>query len=347
MLRPIPLRNPPNPFDRTLVEYFDGATPDAPLKLYEDATKTVLTSNDSPDVGFRYSLNPYRGCLHGCAYCYARPSHEYLGFGAGTDFERRILIKTRAPELLRRELDAPRWKGERVVLSGNTDPYQPLEASYRLTRQCLEVFSEYRNPVHVITKSPLVERDLELLSTMSSIARVGVSVSIPFWDESIARSMEPYVATPRRRIETIRRLHAAGIATTVNVAPVVPALGDRDMVRVLEAAAAAGAESAAMIMLRLPRAVRPVFEERLRSELPLAAERVLARTREVRRGKSNDPRFFSRMTGEGPYADSVIALFTATATRLGLRTSAREADESAPPTFRRPSDRGGQLRLFG
>jgi DNA repair photolyase len=338
-VRRIPLENPQNRFEAGHTEYLDGETPTAPLRLYLDQSKTALVENDSPDVGFRWSINPYRGCVHGCAYCYARPSHEYLGFGAGSDFERNILVKKRAPELLRRELRSARWRGELVVLSGNTDAYQPIEAGFRLTRACLEVLAEHGNPIHIITKGTLVERDIDVLADLSRHARVGVSVSIPFWDADVARAIEPYVATPQRRIETIRRLSTAGIRVTVNVAPLIPGLGDRDMPRVLEEARAAGARRAATIMLRLPGPVREVFESRLEAAMPLAKERVLARTREVRGGKLNDPRFHARMSGSGPYADSIRALFDATCRRLGYDVS--------PPEVEEPERHAGaQLSLF-
>jgi DNA repair photolyase len=340
----IPLKNPPNPWASHHVDYL-GEPPAVRLEVYEDHSRSILAENDSPDVGFRWSLNAYRGCFHGCAYCFARPSHEYLGFGAGTDFERRIVVKPRAAELLRAAFDAPAWKGELVVVSGNTDCYQPLEASYGLTRACLEVMAEYRNPLHIITKSPLVERDIDVLARLTEVSRAGVSVSIPFWNVENARAIEPYVATPERRMLTVRRLREAGIDVTVNVAPVIPGLNDRDIGAILEAAAAAGARSAALILLRLPGSVKDVFTERLRAALPLSAEKVLARTREMRGGKLNDPRFHSRMTGSGQYADSISQLFEATARRLGLDTGCKGSQPS-PSTFRRPTDRGGQLRLF-
>lgn len=345
-MRRLPLSNPARRFETSLLEYFDGAVPTAPLRLYEDETRTALSKNDSPDVGFRVSLNPYRGCLHGCAYCYARPTHEYLGFGSGTDFERRIVVKRRVAELLRQELAAPAWTGERIVLSGNTDPYQPIEATFGLTRSCLGVLREFENPVHVVTKSPLVERDIDRLRSLAEVADVGVSVSIPVWDEAAARAMEPYAATPRRRIETIRRLSSEGIAVTVNVAPLIPGLGDREMPHILSEARAAGARSAAIIILRLPGPVREVFESRLRSALPLVAGRVMELTRQVRGGRENDARFFSRMRGEGPIAEAIHGLFESTARRLGLDTKPRGLDAARRGTAGRATDRGGQLLLF-
>jgi DNA repair photolyase len=317
-MRALPRKNPLSPWESTHVEYL-GEPPPTPLEVYEDESKSILSENSSPDVGFRFSVNAYRGCYHGCAYCYARPSHEYLGFGSGTDFERKIIVKKRAPELLRKALAKPPWKRETIVFSGNTDCYQPLEATYRLTRGCLEVCAELDNPVHIITKAPLIERDLDVIGRLAERGLIGVTVSVPFWDPVAARIVEPGVATPQRRILAVERLARAGVPVSVNVAPVIPGLTDRDLGKILEAAAAAGASSADMILLRLPGNVKHVFEERLRAGMPLAVDRVLARTREVRGGKLNDPRFGSRMRGEGEYAAAVQRLFYATAERLGLR----------------------------
>jgi DNA repair photolyase len=351
-MRSLPLRNPPNRWRKELVSYEEGAAEDAPrveLTVFEDQTKRILSDNDSPDLGFKFSINPYRGCLHGCAYCYARPSHEYLGFGAGADFERKIVVKLQAAALLREAFEKPSWQGELILFSGNTDCYQPLESSYGLTRACLQVCAEYRNPLHVITKSTLVERDADVLAELASLGAASVTLTIPFWDPAIARALEPLAPTPTRRIETVRRLTARGVPVSVNVAPLIPGLSDRDIVHILEAAHAAGAVSAAMIPLRLPGSVEPVFVERLREALPLTAEKVLTRVREMRGGKLNDPRFGSRMQGDGPYIQAVRLLFDQTARRLGLGT--REMDmtkeQERPPTpFRRPTDKGGQLRLF-
>lgn len=343
-MRPLPIANPPNPWASQAVEYLEAA-PEVGLHLYDDLSRSVLAHNDSPDLGFSWSLNPYRGCYHGCAYCYARPSHQWLSFGAGTDFERRLLVKRNAPALLAEAFERPSWQGELVLVSGNTDCYQPVEAGFRITRACLEVFARYRNPLHIITKGVLIERDLDVLAELHRVTRVGVSVSVPFWDETVARALEPGVATPRRRMLTVRRLAEAGLDVTVNVAPIVPGLGDRDIPSVLQAAAAAGARRANAIPLRLPGPVAQVFEERLRAAFPLAADRVLARTREIRGGRLNDPRFGVRMRGSGAYADAFHSLFEVTARRLGLQTGHGER-VTAPTPFRRPADRGGQLRLF-
>lgn len=344
-MKAVPVENPPNPWSSQQIEYL-GPPPELALRVYEDTSRSILARNDSPDLGFRWSLNPYRGCGHGCAYCYARPSHEVLGFGAGSDFERRIVVKPRAPELLREAFQRRGWQGELVVLSGNTDCYQPLEASYGLTRGCLEVFADFRNPLHIITKAPLIERDLDVLARLAAHSCVSVSLSIPFWNPEHARAIEPLVATPQRRMKTVRRLAEAGIPVSVNVAPVIPGLSDQDIVPVLEAAQAAGAQSASMILVRLPGSVAAVFEQRLRAAMPLRADKVLARVREVRDGRLNDPRFGARMRGNGQYAAAVRRLFEATARRLGLASGAAPA-AGTPSPFRRPTDRGGQLRLFG
>jgi DNA repair photolyase len=342
-----PVDNPPNPFASSVTEYFEEI-PEAKLEVYEDHTRTILAENDSPDLGFRFSVNPYRGCYHGCAYCYARPTHEYLSFGAGTDFERKIVVKPDAPSLLREAFDKKSWKGEVVVFSGVTDCYQPLEATYRLTRGCLEVCAEYRNPVGIITKAPLIERDLDVLVELSQVTSVGVRVSIPIWDPERARLVEPYVATPQRRMKTIAKLAAAGIDVGVNVAPMIPGFGDEEIAEVLNAAAAAGAKSASLIFLRLPGSVKEVFETRIREVVPLRADRILARVKDGRGGKMYDSRFGKRQRGEGPHAEASRALFETTCKKLGLNAGHPEDEEDSPSvtTFRRPPRAGDQLKLF-
>jgi DNA repair photolyase len=343
MLRRLPLANPINAWQRSHVEYDPGESPELGLEIYEDQSKSIISENDSPDLSFRHSINPYRGCAHGCAYCYARPSHEYLGFGSGSDFERRLVVKPKAAELLRAAFDRPSWQGGLLVMSGNTDCYQPIEARFELTRRCLEVCRDYQNPVHIITKGTLIERDIELLQQLHATASVGVSVSVTFWDAEVARAIEPYVPTPQRRIETIRRLSAAGLPVVVHVAPVIVGLSDRDVIPILEAAREAGAIAAMMMPVRLPGNVAQVFEARLREALPLRAERVLARIRDMRGGKLNDPRFGSRQRGEGKYAEALSQIFTATHKRLGYV----EFPEPRLGTFRRPAKASAQLGLFG
>jgi DNA repair photolyase len=276
--------------------------------------------------------------------CYARPGHEYLSFGAGTDFERKIVIKPRAPELLREAFEKKSWQGDTVVFSGVTDCYQPLEASLELTRGCLQVCAEYRNPVGIITKAPLIERDLDVLLKLQEVASAHVMMSIPFWNADHARAIEPFVATPQRRMKTLGRLAAAGLKVGVMVAPMIPGLSDEDIVRILEAAAEAGATTAGTVFLRLPGSVKQVFEERVRAALPLRADKILHKVREARGGKLYDSRAFVRQKGEGPYAQSALALFEATCKRLGIN----ERDECVPhaPTFQRPVKAGDQLKLF-
>jgi DNA repair photolyase len=309
-------------------------------RLYADATREILSRNDSPDVPYTWSVNPYRGCAHACAYCYARPTHEYLGFGAGTDFDTRIVAKLRAPELLRAAFERRSWEGEPIAISGNTDPWQPLEASLRLTRGCLEACVEYRNPVLVTTKAPLVERDLDLLAELASLGAASAAVTLPFLDAARARALEPWAASPERRLETISRIARAGVPVSVLVAPVIPGLNDEEIPRVLAAAREAGASRAHWLLLRLPGPVKAVFEERLRASLPERAERVLHRIRETHDGKLYDARFGVRGRGEGEYARAIGALFEAAASRLGFEGER----PSRPSPFRRPRP---QLSLFG
>lgn len=341
-MKPRAIANPPNPWSTNEVDYL-GEAPAARLEVYEDHAREILSHNDSPDVGFSFSVNPYRGCMHACAYCYARPSHEYLSFGAGTDFETKIAVKPDAPKLLRAAFERPSWKGELIVFSGVTDCYQPLEASLRLTRQCLEVCLEYRNPIAIITKAPLIERDLDLLQQLARDASAHVSVSIPFWNQDTARAIEPYVATPRRRIQTLERLALAGVSAGVNVAPIIPGLNDEDIASILKAAKDAGAVNAAYVLLRLPGSVKAVFDERLRATMPARAERVFHRIRETRGGNLYDSRFGVRGRGEGLYAETIKSLFETTARRLGLQLG--HGGEKAS-TFARPAKPTAQMALF-
>ncbi|HVY47468.1 MAG TPA: PA0069 family radical SAM protein [Minicystis sp.] len=351
-MRPLPIANPPNPWAATSVEYL-GEPPEAELHVFEERGKTIVTPNDSPDVGFRFSVNPYRGCMHACAYCYARPSHQYWGFGAGTDFDRKIIVKVDAPEMLAATFDKKGWKGELILFSGNTDCYQPLEASYRLTRRCLEVCLAYRNPVGVITKSALVRRDVDVLSQLARRARCRATISIPFSDEAMARAIEPYAAAPAARFETIRRLAAEGVSVGVNVAPVIPGLNDTQIVEVLERAKEAGAGRAAILPVRLAAEVMPVFFERLAAAFPDRVGKVTRAVREMRGGKLNESGFGARMQGLGPRWEATSRLFEAHAARLGLATWASGTapkdvraptgapdEDEGPSPFRRPSSQG-------
>ncbi len=337
---PRPVANPPNPWESTHVAYL-GEPPPAHLEVYEEQARSIVSRNDSPDVPFRFSVNPYRGCFHGCAYCYARPSHQALGFGAGTDFERRIVVKTNAPELLRATFMDPRWRGDMLAFSGVTDCYQPLEASYGLTRRLLEVCLEFRNPVGVITKGALIERDVDLLAGLTREASCMAFVSIPFADEELGRRIEPYAASVGRRFEALRTLAQAGVPTGVSISPVIPGLNDDQIAEILQRARDAGACKAFMIMLRLPAEVAPVFEARLREAVPLRAEKVLAAVREIRGGRLDEARFGRRMRGTGPRWAAIEALFRLHHRRLGFLEE--ERFDLAVSTFRRPS---AQRELF-
>lgn len=342
-MRFIPVSNPPNPWHATHVEYV-GPPPGSRLTILEDTSRSILSRNNSPDVGFWYSVNPYRGCSHGCVYCYARPSHQYLGLGAGSDFERTLVVKPRAAELLLAQLQHRAWKGDEILMSGDTDCYQPLEASYKLTRACLEVCLRVRNPVAIVTRSALIERDLDVLGELARAGLVHVMISIPVWKESVARALEPYAPAPSRRIRTIQKLVGEGIPVGVNVAPIIPGIGDGDMPTIMEQAAQVGARWAGMIMLRLPGCVQDVFITRLREALPLQAERVLALVRDVRGGKLNDSRFGTRMRGEGPYAQAISNLFHLTAKKTGL--DAPTWLERTESRARNPQPSPVQLRLL-
>lgn len=341
--------NPHNRFERVEVEVDDevaaedGAAPDrVPTVVLRDTSRSIIARNDSPDIPFSASLNPYRGCEHGCAYCYARPTHEYLGFSAGLDFESRILVKEDAAALLRRELSSPRWVPETLALSGVTDPYQPVERKLRVTRACLEVLAEFRNPVAVITKSRLVTRDVDLLAELAAVGAARVALSVTTLDTDLARKLEPRAASPRERLRAIEELAAAGIPVSVMVAPVVPGLTDHEMPQILEAAAAAGADSAGFVPLRLPGAVAPLFAGWLEAHFPDRKEKVLNRVRGMRGGRLNDPRFGSRMRGEGVFADQIRTLFLAARQRVGLE---RRGEPLSTAAFRRKGI--DQLDLFG
>jgi DNA repair photolyase len=337
------ISNPPNPWASLHVEYLEEP-PTAELEIFEEEAKSILSENDSPDVGFRWSVNPYRGCFHACAYCYARPTHQYLGFGAGTDFDRKIVVKTNAAALLRTALEKKSWRGERIVFSGDTDCYQPLEASYGITRACLEVCAEFRNPVGVITKSAVIRRDVDVLGRLARDARAHATVSIPFARDDVARKIEPGASAPARRFETLRMLSDAGVATTVAIAPVIPGLNDPDIPEILERAHAAGARHAFLIMLRLPGEVLPVFQERIASELPPERVRKIEHAiQELRGGKMNESEFGARFRGRGERWKAIEAMFELHCRRLGFFLDDERYDDSAPTTFQRPTR---QLGLF-
>jgi DNA repair photolyase len=338
---PRPVANPPNPWLSSHVEWL-GPPPDAKLEVFEEQAKSIVASNDSPDISFRWSVNPYRGCYHGCAYCYARPSHELLGFGAGSDFERKIVVKRNAAALLRERFESRTWTGEPLMFSGVTDCYQPLEAAYGLTRACLEVCALYRNPASVITKGALVRRDVELLARLDREAAASVTFSIPFADDELARKIEPWASPPSRRFAAMTALAEAGVPVGISLGPIIPGLNDEQIPELLATAAEAGARWAFMILVRLPGSVLPVFEQRLSEAVPLRAGKVLHAIEDMRAGQRNDPRFGQRMRGQGPRWQAIEALFEANRRRVGLdgvvSTPLRHAT-----TFRRPRP---QLELF-
>jgi DNA repair photolyase len=336
--------NPPNPWLTHSVEWI-GEPPAAKIEVFEETeTRTIISSNDSPDVAFDHSVNCYRGCTHGCTYCFSRPTHEYLGYGAGTDFERKIVAKVRAPELLRKELMKRSWQGDEIVFSFTSDPYIPLEANYKLTRGCLEVCAEFRNPVGIVTKSALIRRDIDVLQRLKQDASVGVFFSIPFADYDIARAVEPFAPSPNARFEAMKTLADAGIEVGIGIAPTIPGLTS-DIPALLQRAKDCGATKAFINMLRLPGSVAPYFEQRLREKLPTKADRVLNRIRDARGGKLNSSVFGERMRGQGQYWSAQEKLFDVYCKRLGFNDHRVGSERhTRPSTFRRPSPQGV---LFG
>ena len=331
------VENPPNPWLSTSVEWI-GEPPEAKLEVFEEtATRSIITHNQSPDVGFEYSINCYRGCSHACSYCFSRPTHEYLGFGAGTDFERKLVVKVHAPELLRRELMKPSWKGDELVFSFTSDPYVPLEAHYKLTRKCLEVCLEFRNPASIVTKSALVRRDIDILVELNSQASVSVFFTIPFRDNETARALEPFAPSPDARFKAMEELARAGIPVGIGIAPIILSLNDAHLPDLLKRARAAGAETAFMTMLRLPGNVAPYFEQKLRERMATKADRILNRLREARGGKLNSSEFGERMRGNSEQWRVVVQLFKLHCDKLGFNKPGYAGQGSRPKTFRRPS----------
>lgn len=336
-------QNPANRFE--LISY--EADPDAPCEkgpapatqFYRDTSRSIISYNDSPDLGFSASLNPYRGCEHGCSYCYARPYHEYLGFSAGLDFETKIMVKEDAPQLLRKELLASRWQPQVLALSGVTDCYQPAERRMQVTRQCLEVLAEFRNPVVIVTKNHLVTRDLDLLQELARFNAAAVFISITTLDAELARNLEPRATQPLGRLEAIRQLSQAGVPVGVMAAPMIPGLNDHELAGIVAAAAEAGARSAGYTMLRLPFGVPALFESWLERHYPERKEKVLGRIRDVRGGKLNDPRFGARMRGEGIMAEQIAGMFTLACKKTGLN----RRPELSTAAFRRPGGEQGLL----
>lgn len=335
------VNNPPNPWLSTQIEWI-GEPPAARLEVFEEtATRSIITHNQSPDVGFDYSVNCYRGCPHACSYCFSRPTHEYLGFGAGTDFEQKIVAKVNAPALLRQELMKRHWKGERLIFSFTSDPYVPLEANYQLTRRCLEVCLEFRNPVGLITKSALIQRDTELIAQLARTADARVFFTIPFADAANARALEPFAPYPEARFRAMKTLAAAGIEVGLSLSPLIPGLNESQIPALLERARDCGATTAFFTLLRLPGSVAPYFQQRLEATMPDRAPKILKRIREMKDGQLNRSRFGERMRGSGEYWEMIRQAFKLHCRRLGFNQPHRacwdEPDWKPPTTFRRPS----------
>jgi DNA repair photolyase len=343
--------NPPNRFETTHRElelehveedheYLDSLNR-PPTEFLVDRSRNVIAENDSPDVGFEVSVNPYRGCEHGCAYCYARPTHEFLGYSAGLDFETKILVKEDAPELLRKALSSPRWRPRVLALSGVTDPYQPKERRLELTRRCLAVLAEFRQAVSIITKNRLVTRDLDLLGELARHGAAGVFLSITSLDVELVGRLEPRTTRPAGRLAAIAELAAAGIPAGVMIAPVIPGLTEHEIPAILQAAAAAGARFAGCGLVRLPGAVAGLFQDWLERHYPDRKTKVLDRIRAARGGRLNEVRFGKRMSGEGTHAELIARLFRSASRRAGLNQSPWPV---SPAAFRRPGLE--QLTLF-
>jgi DNA repair photolyase len=337
--------NPPNRFEKIFLEPDADWNPDDDVlprtQFFKDHSQTVIARNDSPDVGFRTSLNPYRGCEHGCIYCYARPTHEFLGFSAGLDFESKIMVKENAPELLRKELSSQKWQPQVIFMSGVTDCYQPVERKLKLTRRCLEVLAEFRNPVFIVTKNQLVTRDIDLLSELAKHRAVAVWLSITTLDSELRKIMEPRTSPPSARLAALRELAAAGISVGVNVAPIIPGLTDHEIPAILKAAAAAGATSAGYTVVRLPHAVAPLFEKWLETHFPDRKEKVLNRLRAMHGGKLYDSQWGKRMGGEGIFAEQIAQMFDVARRKAGIPN---DDIELSTASFRRAD--GAQLSLF-
>lgn len=344
--------SPPNRFESVRLEddfeqvehddEFFAASHKLATQFLPDSSQSILSHNDSPDVGFNWSINPYRGCEHGCAYCYARPSHEYLGLNAGLDFESRILVKHDAPSLLRAAISKPSWQGEIIVLSGVTDCYQPIERQYRLTRGCIEVMLAARQAFGIVTKNALVVRDLDLLEQAAGMNLVHVNVSVTTLDAGLARSMEPRTSLPEQRLAAIRQLAAAGVPVRALVAPIIPGLNDQEVPAILSAVREAGASAASYVLLRLPLSVRPVFHDWLAATFPEKLAKIESLIRSTRDGKMYESGFKTRQIGRGNYAEQIAQTFHVFARKVGLGKSLPALDVTL---FERPVD-SGQKRLF-
>ncbi len=337
--------NPTNRFEQIHLERDEEWNPEDDQLLRTqflvDHSATIIAYNDSPDIGFRASINPYRGCEHGCIYCYARPTHEYLGFSSGLDFESKIMVKTKAPELLRAELAARKWKPQSLAMSGVTDCYQPVERKLKITRGCLEVLAECRNPVGIVTKNALVARDIDVLQELAKHRCAAVFISLTTLDTDLRRVMEPRTASPRDRLDTMQKLASAGIPVGVMTAPIIPGLNDYEIPQLLKAAAEAGARTAGYVVLRLPYQQKDLFDDWLTRHFPDRKEKVLNRIRALRGGKLYDADFKNRMSGEGIFAEQIGQMFKVACHKHGLN---REHVHLTTKHFRRPP--GNQLDLF-
>ena len=312
-------------------------------EIFTETPKTIIARNQSPDISFDRSINPYRGCEHGCVYCYARPAHSYMGLSPGLDFESKLFIKPNAAALLRGELTATNYEPRTIALGSNTDPYQPIERTYRITRSIIEVLSEFKHPFGIVTKSDSVCRDIDLLKPMAEQGLVKVALSITTLDPKLARAMEPRASTPAKRLAAIEALSAAGIPTVVMIGPIIPGLNDHEIEAILKAAYAAGAREAGYTMLRLPFEVKDIFKDWLFKEFPDRAAKVMSLVKSVRGGKENDPEFGTRMTGSGPYAWTIGRRFQLAAQRLGLNA---KRVKLRTDLFARPVQVGEQLSLI-
>jgi DNA repair photolyase len=343
------LSNPAGRFERTGIEAVDDGwtQEEAPesiaTSIQPDRAKGVLTTNESPDVGFGQSINPYRGCEHGCIYCYARPSHAYMGLSAGLDFETKLFYKADAARVLEAELSRPRYVCKPIMLGANTDPYQPIERRLGVTRSILTVLQRCRHPVSIITKGVLAVRDLDILADLARDRLTSVAVSLTTLDAEVKRTLEPRAASPQARLKIIKQLTQAGVPVSVMVAPVVPAITDHEMENILEAAAEAGATRAGYVLLRLPYEVKDLFREWLAQHYPQRANHVMSLVRDARGGRDNDPNFGTRMKGTGPYAELLRTRFQLACRRLGLN-SARDASLDTTH-FRQPGPQSNQLQL--
>ncbi|MDJ0785724.1 MAG: PA0069 family radical SAM protein [Myxococcota bacterium] len=317
--------------------------PERRVELLRDPSRTIVATNTSPDISFDASVNPYRGCEHACVYCYARPTHEYLGFSAGRDFETRILVKERAPELLRQKLSARSWRPQVLAFSGVTDCYQPAERKLEITRRCLQVLAEYRNPVTIVTKSRLVARDVDVLTELAEHQAVSVSLSVTTLDATLQHRMEPGASVPGKRLSAVEALASAGIPVGVMVAPVIPGLNDHEIPAILEAAASAGAGYASLVVLRLPEGLGAIFDDWLERHYPERRAKIMNRVKAMRGGRLYDARFKIRQRGTGFFADQVQSLFDLARRRAGLRSDGPILSTAG---FRRPGTSDDQLGLF-